>query len=183
MLNISEIGRYVRKKYKKEIQINYRKNHQITAPTVLLIDENQDKLGEFSTKKAIEMAEEKGLDLIEVAPNAKPPVTKIMSWSKFKYDQSKKRKESKNKSIEQKEMWFKVNIEQGDLDHKLKRVTEFLSKKHPVKLTIRPRGRVHRDNITDLMDRILEQIKDDISDDFRPKFEGRNYAAIVKPNK
>ncbi len=137
----------------------------------------------METKEAVKIAEERELDLIEVAPNANPPVAKIMSWSKFKYDQEKKRKESKGKSIDQKEMWFKVFIEKGDLDHKLKRVREFLKKKHPVKLTIRPKGRVSKDNITSLMDRILEDLGDEVVYDNRPKYEGRNYAIIVRPVK
>lgn len=149
----------------------------------MVIDDEGENLGEMDTKKAIEIAQERELDLIEVSPNANPPVAKIMSWSKFKYDLGKKKKESKSKSIEQKEMWFKVFIDKGDLEHKLKRVNEFLGKKHPVKLTIRAKGRVKRENMTELMTRILEMLGEEVVYDSIPKFEGRNYAIIVRPNK
>lgn len=148
-----------------------------------VIDDEGNNLGEMSRDEALAIAQERELDLIELSPNAKPPVAKIMSWSKFKYDQSKKKKESKSKNIEQKEMWFKVFIEKGDLDHKLKRVKEFLAKKHPVKLTIRSKGRVSRENMLGLMDRIIEGLKEDAMYDSPPKYEGRNFAVIVKPVK
>ena len=142
-------------------------------------------MGELEIGKAIQIATEKELDLIEVSPNAKPPVTKIMSWSKFKYNYNKRRKESKKKAIEQKEMWFKTYIDTGDLDHKLKRVREFLEKKHPVKITIRAKGRPSRENMKNLMTKILEKLKDNIKEeeDSRPKFEGYNYSIIVRPVK
>lgn len=180
------IGKYSRPKRfttSKPLQFKYNRNHFIKAPKVLVIDEDGEQLGEMDTKEAISLAMEKELDLIEVAPNATPPVTKIMSWSKFKYTQEKKKKESKGKSIDQKEMWFKVFIEKGDMEHKLKRVREFLKKKHPVKLTIRPKGRVSRENITGLMTRILENLGDEVIYDNQPKYEGRNYAIIVRPAK
>lgn len=129
------------------------------------------------------MAREKDLDLVEISPNANPPVAKIISWSKFKYELSKKKKESKGKSIEQKEMWFSATIEKGDLDHKLGRIKEFLSKKHPVKITIKTRGRTPRERILEVMNRIIEELKDSIQYDNNAKFEGRNYIAIVRPIK
>jgi translation initiation factor IF-3 len=137
----------------------------------------------MSKAEALAKAKEAELDLVEVAPNAKPPVAKIISWSKFKYDQSKKRRESKNKAIEQKEMWFNVHIDKGDMEHKLKRVREFLEKKHPVKLTVRAKGRTNRDNMKTLMDSIISAFGEEVLVDAPPKFEGRNYAVYVKPAK
>jgi len=137
----------------------------------------------MDTKEAVKMALDKELDLIEVSPNSRPPVAKIMSWSKFKYEQEKKRKESKRKSIEQKEMWFKVFIDKGDLEHKLKVVREFLSKKHPVKLTIKSKGRINKEQMTNLMTNILNELSDIIKYDDIPRFEGKNYIVVVRSNK
>ncbi len=127
---------------------------------------------------------ERELDLIEISPKAQPPVAKIMSWSKYKYTLEKKKKEQKkNKSAEQKEMRFKVFIEEGDLNHKLKKVSEFLQKKHSVKLQIRAVGRSKDEHLRKLMDHILEQLNDVSLTDGVPKKEGRNLSIIVKPKK
>lgn len=137
----------------------------------------------MSTADAVELARERGLDLIEVAPGSMPPVTKIMSWNKFKYEQEKKKKDSKGKSIDQKEMWFKAFIGENDLDHKLKKVKEFIGKKHPVKLTIRAQGRVTPEIISNLMKRILLKLEEIAESDGSPKSQGRNVSVIVKPRK
>jgi len=139
----------------------------------------------MSRDQAIKLSTEKELDLVEVSPNAKPPVARIMEWSKFKYEMGKKKKESKSHKSEQKEMWFQAYIGEGDLDHKLKRVTEFLDKKNQVKLTVRParRKRYDRDALTALMKRILEKLGEKIKVDGYAKFEGRNYVIIVSPKR
>ena len=133
---------------------------------------------------AQELANERGLDLIEVAPNAKPPVAKIYSWSKFKYQQEKKRKDSKARLVEQKEMWFKTFIGEGDFNHKIDRVKEFLLKKHSVKLTIKGKSRVTQKLLRELLDKTIHALGDSISEvSEMPKFEGRNLVLIVRPNK
>lgn len=130
------------------------------------------------------MAREKGLDLIEVAPSVRPPVCKILSWSKFKYDLSKKqRSSSKGKAKEMKEMWFSPYIGEGDINHKLKRVEEFLSKKHPVKLTIRVRGRVHNEVVTAQLEKILGLLEGKFETEEKPRREGRNLSIIIFPPK
>lgn len=130
------------------------------------------------------MANERDLDLIEISPKANPPVAKIMSWSKYKYELSKKKKENKkNKSIEQKEMWFKAFIEDGDLQHKLKKVKQFLAKKHPVKIQIRAVGRATPDLMRNLMKKILKELEEDIQTDGTYKKEGRNLSTILRPKK
>jgi translation initiation factor IF-3 len=106
-----------------------------------------------------------------------------MSLSKFKYEQNKKKRETKHKPIEQKEMWFGVGIDEGDMQHKIKRIQEFLDKKHSVKLTIKARGRVSSSVITSLMQKILGLLQDSVAYDNNAKFEGRNYTAIVRPIK
>ena len=122
--------------------------------------------------------------MIEVSPNADPPVAKIYSWSKFKYQQEKKRKENKSRPIEQKEMWFKAFIGEGDFNHKIDRVKEFLAKKHPVKITIRARGRVHSELLWTLLAKIKTSLQDVIAEQTEnPKMEGRNLSLLVRPAK
>ena len=137
-----------------------------------------------SRDEALRMAKEAELDLILVSPNANPPVAKIYSWSKFKYQQEKKKKDNKGKSAEQKEMWFNTFIGQGDLEHKLGLVKEFLLKKHPVKLTVRAKGRVTYLQEKQLLDKIIGMLKDDIEEiEEMPKHEGRHITLIVRPIK
>jgi translation initiation factor IF-3 len=132
----------------------------------------------------LKLAYEKGLDLVEVAPNVRPPVCKILSWSKFKYDISKrKRDSSKSKAPEMKEMRFTPFTGKGDIKHKLKRVKEFLGKKHPVKLTIRVKGRVQREAITSQLTKILKLLENECHTDEKPRWEGRNLSIIVLPTK
>jgi translation initiation factor IF-3 len=127
--------------------------------------------------EAIRIAREQELDLIEVAPNAKPPVAKIYSWSKFK-------KDSKARPVEQKGMWFKTFIGEGDFNHKIDRVKEFLAKKHPVKITVKGRNRVTRDMLKELLDKVVLALGDSIMEVTEmPKQEGRNLMLIVRPNK
>jgi translation initiation factor IF-3 len=149
----------------------------------LVIDETGEHLGVLTKQEALRIAEEKELDLVEVSPSSNPPVAKILSWSKFKYQLEKKRKETKNRRIDMKEMWFKAFIDKGDLEHKLKKVKEFLSKKHPVKITIKAKGRVSNENINGLIQEIIVQLKEHAELEGTPKNQGRNVSFIVKPIK
>lgn len=159
----------------------YKINKEILAKEVLVIDNEGVKLGKMPTEEALALAESKGLDLIEVANNDGNVITKIESWSKLKYKESKKKKESKGKSNELKEMWFKVFISEGDLTHKLKKVEEFLKKKHSVKVTIKAKGRVSDGIVYDLMNRIVERLREVGDKQGDPKFQGRNLGIIIKP--
>lgn len=130
------------------------------------------------------MAQEKGLDLIEVAPNTKPPVCKIMSWSKFKYNLSKKKRgSSKGKAKDVKEMRFSPYISMGDIEHKKRKVEEFLAKKHPVKLTIFVKGRVDYNVVRTQLDKILAILEGKYETDQFPRKEGRNLSILVFPPK
>lgn len=131
----------------------------------------------------MQIAQEQELDLIEVASKANPPVAKIMSWSKFKYQQEKKRKENKSKGIEMKEMWFKSFIGDGDLSHKLKKVEDFLEKKHPVKITVKAKGRVGRTQLEETLNKVLTKLEGKIEYDQPPKFYGRDLSLIIRPVK
>ncbi|KKQ35750.1 MAG: translation initiation factor IF-3 [candidate division WS6 bacterium GW2011_GWA2_37_6] len=138
----------------------------------------------MTKEEALRRAIETELDLIEISPKANPPVAKIMSWSKYKYELDKKHKEQKkNKSGEMKEMWFKAFIQEGDLDHKLKKVTEFLKKKHSVKLQVRAKGRVNRQQMEGLIKDIINKLADvcEVEDNIRR--DRFSITVIVRPKK
>ena len=138
----------------------------------------------METSKALELAISKELDLVEVSPNARPPVCKIMSWAKFKYELTKKAKSSsKGKSPSLKEMRFSPFTGEGDIFHKLKKVEEFLKEKHPVRLTIMVRGRVPRENIDAQLKHVLEKLSGKYETDQYPKFQGRNLTLLIYPAK
>lgn len=133
--------------------------------------------------QALVLAREKELDLVEIAPMAKPPVCKIISWSKFKYEYSKKKKSVKPTGSQMKEMWFKPLIDGGDLAHKVKRVREFLDDKNKVKLTVRSSrqtSRLDKQVYFDLLNRVLLELQDVSAVETPPKLEGRNVYAIIK---
>lgn len=162
----------------------YRINNDILSRELMVIDADGTQLGVLDTFSAIKIAEEKGLDLIEVSPNSKPPVAKILSWSKFKYQQEKKKKDNKGKTVEMKEMWFKAFIGDGDFNHKIDRIKEFLSKKHPVKITIKGRGRIQSVQLWSLLEKIKIALQESILENSdQPKQEGQNIFWIVRPIK
>lgn len=156
----------------------------ISARELIVIDENGENLGKLAREEALDLAASKELDLIEVAPKAVPPVAKITSYSKFKYQQEKKKKNNKNKAIKQKEMWFRVFIGEGDFQHKIQRIIEFLNKKHSVKISIKTKGRVTKEQTQELLNRIITSLGDHIAEITEtPKFEGRNLSLLIHPNK
>lgn len=162
----------------------YNVNEAIRSPKLMIIDGDGLQLGVMDRDVALQLAKEQELDLIEVAPNAVPPVAKIYSYSKFKYQQDKKKKENKSRPVEQKEMWFKAFIGEGDFKHKIDRIVEFLDKKHSVKITIRARGRVNSTQLKDVLNRIVSSLGENITEVTEaPKFEGRNLSLLVRPNK
>lgn len=152
----------------------------IRVPVVNVVFDGK-MLGEMTTDKAIELAKEQGLDLVEVAPNQKPPVCKIMSYSKFKYEEKKKAKKGKikGKTKELKEMRFAPLIGEGDLQHKLKRVREFLEKGHKVKLTIFFKGRIPADAADVLVKKLLTELEEISTIEQPLKKEGRRWFFTV----
>lgn len=163
----------------------YKINDQITAATLRVISEVGEQLGVMDRDQALAYAREKGFDLIEVAAVADPPVVRVESWSKFKFELLKREKlaKKKSKSKEIKEMWFQPLIGKNDLEHKVKRVREFLEDKHNVKLVIKMQGRVKYDIGKDLMRTILASLEEDCVVDTEPKYEAKQILAIVRPGK
>ena len=162
-----------------------RANNRINSPEVQVIASNGENLGIINTNKAISMAKEEGLDLIEIAPNAKPPVCKIFDMGKYKYEAQKKANKAKKrqKKIELKEIKLRPVTETHDYNFKLKNALKFLSKGDKVKFTIRFKGRElqHSNLGHDLMNKIQEDIKLAGKVEMNPKFDGRQMIMVIQP--
>jgi len=160
----------------------YRRNEAITAKEVRLVDAEGEPAGVVPLDKAMQMAREAEMDLVEVAPSAVPPVCKIISWSKFKYDYSKKSKQTTAKT-QMKEIRLGALIGDNDRDHKTKRIKEFLIEKHLVKITVRTPGRIKIENSRNVMTRVLDDIYEYGELEGAVKQEGHSITATVKPLK
>ncbi len=152
---------------------------------VQVINSNGENLGILNLHEAISRAKEENLDLIEIAPNAKPPVCKIMDMGKFKYDQQKKanKAKKKQKKIELKEIKLRPVTEVHDYTFKIKHAHKFLSKGDKVKFTIRFKGRElqHSNLGNELMDKIKEDIKDIGKVELQPQFDGKQMIMVIQP--
>ena len=160
-------------------------NNRINSPEVQVIGSTGENLGIINTNKAIVMAKEEGLDLIEIAPNAKPPVCKIIDMGKYKYDAQKKanKAKKKQKKIELKEIKLRPVTKTHDYNFKLKNAQKFLSKGDKVKFTIRFKGRElqHSNLGNDLMNKIQEDIKLVGKVEMNPKFDGKQMIMVIQP--
>jgi len=159
-------------------------NNRINSPEVQVIASNGENLGIINTNKAISLAREEGLDLIEIAPNANPPVCKIIDIGKYKYDIQKKanKAKKKQKKIELKEIKLRPVTETHDYNFKLKNAQKFLSKGDKVKFTIRFKGRElqHSNLGHDLMNKIKEDIKLVGKVEMEPKFDGKQMIMVIQ---
>lgn len=164
----------------------HRINDRIRVPRVLLIDEEGNKLGIFMTRDALDMADEKGLDLVEVAPNARPPVCRIIDYGKMKYEKKKRDTEAKRKrkTVELKELKVRPKTDGHDLNVKVRHARKFLTDGNKVKLTVRFRGRehAHHDIGAQQCMRIFEEVKDLSTIEVHPRMEGRQMMMIIAPN-
>ena len=160
-------------------------NNRINSPEVQVIGSTGENLGIINTNKAISMAKEEGLDLIEIAPNAKPPVCKIIDMGKYKYDAQKKanKAKKKQKKFELKEIKLRPVTETHDYNFKLKNAQKFLSKGDKVKFTIRFKGRElqHSNLGHDLMNKIQEDIKLVGKVEMNPKLDGKQMIMVIQP--
>jgi translation initiation factor IF-3 len=160
-------------------------NNRINSPEVQVIASTGENLGIISTNQAISMAKEEGLDLIEIAPNAKPPVCKIIDMGKYKYDAQKKANKAKKKQkiVLLKEIKLRPVTEAHDYNFKLKNAQKFLSKGDKVKFTIRFKGRElqHSNLGHDLMNKIKEDIKLVGKVEMNPKFDGKQMIMVIQP--
>ena len=162
-----------------------RANYKINSQEVQVIASNGENLGIMNTGKAVSMAKEEGLDLIEIAPNANPPVCKIIDMGKYKYEAQKKANKAKKrqKKIELKEIKLRPVTEVHDYNFKIKNAQKFLSKGDKVKFTIRFKGRelMHSNLGNALMDRIQEDIKTVGKVEMSPKFDGKQMIMVIQP--
>ena len=156
-------------------------------PEIRLIDQDGENAGVVTPAAAIEMAEEVGLDLVEISPGANPPVCKIMDFGKYKYEQQKKAVEAKKKQkiIEIKEVKFRPNIDTHDYDVKMRSVTKFLGEGDKVKVTLRFRGRemAHQERGRDLLTKIAGDVEEIGKIEAMPKMEGRQMIMVVAPQR
>ena len=162
-----------------------RINGEIRAPKVRLIGVDGSQLGIYGNADAQRIAEDQNLDLVEIAPNAEPPVCRIMDYGKFKYDQAVKAKKARKKQtkIEVKEMKFRPKIDVGDYETKKGHVLRFLNKGNKVKITIMFRGRemAHPEQGLSILERLADDLKDLAVVESQPKMEGRNMHMLVAP--
>ncbi|MGD8377974.1 MAG: translation initiation factor IF-3 [Gammaproteobacteria bacterium] len=164
-----------------------RRNREINASQVRLIDEEGEQMGIKSFRDALEVAEEAGLDLVEVSPNADPPVCRIMDYGKFLFEQKKKAQanQRKQKQIQVKEVKFRPGTDEGDYKVKMRNLTRFLEEGDKAKVTLRFRGRemLHQD----LGRQLLERVRDDLAElaivEQYPKMEGRQMVMVLGPKK
>ncbi len=162
-----------------------RSNNRISSPEVQVIANDGENLGIMNTNEAISKAKNDGLDLIEIAPNAKPPVCKIMDMGKYKYDAQKKANlaKKKQKIIALKEIKMRPVTETHDYEFKVKNAKKFIAKGDKVKFTIRFKGRELQHSYlgNELMTKIKEDMKDIGKVELQPKFDGKQMIMVIQP--
>ncbi len=173
---------------KKEDAI--RVNDQIRARQVRVIDEEGEQLGIMSPRDALREAEQRGFDLVEVAPKAAPPVCRIMDYGKYRYEQKRRARESRKHqhTITVKEIKYRPKIDKHDFDYKTNHVREFLSEGNKVKVTIMFRGRevAHPEFGRDILQKVVEATADLCTGEYKPgesRLEGRNMSMVLNPVK
>lgn len=174
------------KKFDRRVPIkndNTEINEMITDEKVRLIDENGTQIGIVTSDEALELANNKKLDLVKISPNAQPPVCKIMDYGKYRYEQHKREKENRKnqKVIETKEIRLSLNIEDHDLETKVKSAIKFLKSGDKVKISLRLRGRElsNIDMAIDVVNKFNEKIGDIANVDVSPKLEGKSIVAVL----
>jgi translation initiation factor IF-3 len=164
-----------------------RVNEEITAPQVRLIGADGDQIGVIDTETAQERATQEGLDLVEIVPNAEPPVCRLMDYGRFRFDQKKKQAEArkKQKQVQIKEVKFRPGTDIGDYQVKLRNLTRFLQDGDKAKVTMRFRGRehAHRELGLDLLRRVEADLSGISIVEQQPQMEGRQMVMVLGPKK
>ncbi|MDL2335846.1 MAG: translation initiation factor IF-3 [Chloroflexota bacterium] len=163
-----------------------RINEMIRVPQVRVVDEEGNQAGVMSTPDALRLAQDRGYDLVEVAPMAAPPVVRLLDYGQFKYEQARKEKEARKhqRSVDFKEIRLKIKIGKGDFDTKVRRSIEFLGDGDRVKVTVQFRGREvsHAYLGRDLLMRFAEQVGDNGVLDRQPLLEGKQMSIVITSN-
>ncbi len=158
-------------------------NEQIRDKEVRLVGADGEQLGIVSSKEAQKIADEAGLDLVKIAPNAKPPVCKVIDYGKYRYEMARKEKDAKKKqkTVELKEIRLSPNIEANDLNTKVNAAKKFLTKGNKVKITLRFRGRemAHMNSSKHILDDFAESLADVAVVEKAPKVEGRSIGMVL----
>jgi translation initiation factor IF-3 len=161
-------------------------NEKIRVPEIRLIGAEGENIGLTTPARGMELAERAGLDLVEISPNASPPVCKIMDFGKFKYETQKRESEArkKQKIIEVKEVKFRPNTDTHDYDVKMRNVFKFLENGDKVKVTLRFRGRemAHQNLGRELLEKVAEDVKEIGKVENMPKMEGRQMVMMIGPS-
>ena len=164
-----------------------RLNDDITYEQIRLVSDSGEQLGILSPEEARKIAEERGMDLVEIAPNAEPPVCRLMDYGKYLYASAKKKQESKKKQkqITVKEIKFRPGTDIGDYDIKVRNLTKFLDAGNKVKVTLRFRGRemAHQELGMEMLKRVEENLKEIGTVEQMPKMEGRQMVMVLAPIK
>lgn len=166
-------------------KVQHQLNEEITDKEIRLIGENGEQLGIVSGEEALRTAEEQGLDLVKISPQATPPVCKLMNYGKYKFEQSKREKEARKNQhvVEIKEIRMSPGIDVGDFNTKLKNAQKFLSDGNRVKVSVRFRGRemAHTEIGRDLLTKFAEQCGEVANMEKAAKMEGRNMSIFLAP--
>ncbi|MGH6945638.1 MAG: translation initiation factor IF-3 [Geminicoccaceae bacterium] len=169
------------------VREDHRINDRIEAPEVRLVDEEGNMMGVVRLKEALERAEQVGLDLVEVSPNAEPPVCKILDYGKYKYEAQKKANAARKKQrvIDVKEIKMRPNIDQNDYNTKMRKIYGFLDEGDKVKVTMRFRGRelAHQDIAMNVLTKVRDELAERAKIEQFPKMEGRQMTMIMAPVK
>lgn len=162
-------------------------NQQIRISPVRVIGNDGEQLGIMPVDEALERAQEDGLDLVEVAPNSRPPVVRIMDYGKYKYEQQRKARQAKKKqhNVVLKEVKFRPGIEEHDLEFKLRHARRFLEEGNKVKATMMFRGRqvTHPELGREVLDRVADELEEVSKVESRPVLEGRNMVMVLAPKR
>jgi translation initiation factor IF-3 len=167
------------------IEKELRVNERIRISPIRVVDESGEMLGIMSADEGRAVARERGLDLVEVAANSRPPVCRIMDYGRYKYEQNKKERKARSRQHQQqlKEVKFRPKIERHDLDFKLRNARRFLLENHKVKITMNFRGRevTHADIGQRILDEVAEALQDVSVVEAKPRLEGRNMVMLLSP--
>jgi len=174
-------GRFDRRRPEQGLRIN----HRIRVPEIRVILDEGDQLGVMPTHEALRLAEEKGLDLVEISPRAFPPVCRIMDYGKYKYEEAKKKQQARKRAstVETKEIKFRPKTEGHDMDFKVKHIRRFLEGGNKVRLAVVFRGReiTHPKTGMNVLDRVVELCNDIATVEMTPNMEGRRMIMVIAP--
>jgi translation initiation factor IF-3 len=178
-------GRPMGRDDRRRPQAGLRINNRIRVPEIRVIRDDGEQLGVLPTHEALRLAEERGLDLVEISPRAFPPVCKIMDYGKYKYEQSKKKQQARKhaSTVETKEIKFRPKTEGHDMDFKVKHVRRFLEGGNKVRLAVVFRGReiTHPQTGMNVLNRVVEATTDIAGVEVTPNMEGRRMVMIIAP--